>query len=224
MLSDSVRSSLQARDLSSRNEYALVPEEDIDLPSTNDLVVLEAMGDAVGDSESKVSFQGIRRRLGVHQETLSRALHRLERDGFVQKQNREYKLSSKGEHAISQDKSRERPINEAYSVPILRTMIPPGVDIFMLVTSLSHRWFGSLRWYGSSRSEESITLWWVTDDGKTKLSARIAEGFLTIESQANTLDSMSGTVRAAYEIFDHVSRILKAPQISSRRPSMYGAA
>ena len=211
---------MKPNDAGSTGEYLVLREEGVEDPSTHDLAVLEAMGSGYGGS---VSFQGIRRKLGVHQETLSRALHRLERDGFIMKSEGEYKVSQKGEDVISRHPQVGGEHAEAYSIPILRTILPADSDLSELEASLSHRWFGNLRWFGSSRSEEGTILTWTTPDGKMKLNARISEGYLSIESEAVSAQSMSEAVKAAYEIFHHISKATKESAIRLK-PESYRAA
>ena len=43
-----------------------------------------------------MAFQGLRRRMNIHQEKLSRALQRLEGDGYVQHTSKGYVLTEKG--------------------------------------------------------------------------------------------------------------------------------
>ncbi len=213
---------MKLNDVHPSGEYLVLREEDVEDPSSHDLAVLEALGSSFEGDSGGVSFQGIRRKLGLHQETLSRALHRLERDGFVVKNEKEYKVSPKGEEAISRHAS-EGEHSETYSIPILRTILPAETDASFLETSLSHKWFGNLRWFGSSRSEDATTLTWTTSDGKIKLKARISDGYLSIESEAISAQGMSDAVKAAYEIFHHVSKAVRAPGIRVK-PEAYRAA
>jgi DNA-binding Lrp family transcriptional regulator len=194
---------------------------EIVLPSGNDLAVLQAVAGNLGpyDESGKVSFQGIKRKLGLHQETLSRSLHRLEREGLIQKINQDYAISEAGESLVAGKRggSVQLPAiyGEIYAIPIMRTIIPPDASISAIERSLSHRWFGNLRWYGSSRTEDSTILSWITEDGKIKLFARISDGYLSIESEATTKDAMSQAVAAAYEIFDHIAHILRRQNVTA---------
>src|SRR5579862_1000415 len=135
--------------------------EDLERPSDNDLVILRAIGE--DHDASELSFQGIKRKLGLHQETLSRSLHRLQRDGFVERLDHAYRISPKGVHTIGDDKSRLNPLSkmepvDPYSVSLLRAKLPSDVSTSELVNSLSFKWFGNLRWLGSTQTPESATL------------------------------------------------------------------
>jgi DNA-binding transcriptional ArsR family regulator len=208
--------------------FLLQEEEDIEVPSGNDLAVLEAL-DGSFENVGSISFQGIRRKLGLHQETLSRSLRRLERDGLIAKSEHDYKISKKGAEMLSKNRTKTtHSVRDALlPIPILRTILPPDATELELERALSHKWFGTLRWYGSSQNEDGTVLAWTTDDGKLRLSARISEGYLSVESQATTKESMETAIHAAYEIFDHISKAFKhrgmipAPESSS---SLYRAA
>ena len=211
--------------------FIFSPDEQVELPSGNDLVVLEALSDSFFEQAGAVSFQGIKRKLGLHQETLSRALRRLERDGFVDKTDHDYKLSKKGNMILSRkNKLKHSPSREVLlPIPILRTLLPQDVTESDLEEVLAHKWFGALRWYGSSHTEVGVVLAWTTDDGKLRLSVRIAGGDLVVETFATTKESMESAIRAAYEIFDHISRAFKRtsgilPSPSSTRASLYRPA
>src|ERR1700674_4575585 len=104
--------------------------EGLERPSDNDLVVLKAIGE--DDVAQELSFQVIKRKLGLHQETLSRALHRLHRDGFVERLDHAYKISPKGLSTISHGKLGVQPKIEAidpYSVSLLQAKLPADVNV-----------------------------------------------------------------------------------------------
>jgi DNA-binding Lrp family transcriptional regulator len=182
-------------------------EAELELPSVNDLMVLNAIGNEEGQN---VSFQGIKRKLGFHQETLSRSLHRLERDGFVERLEHAYRASPKGIETILHGKVLS-PSGESdnYSVPVIRAMLPQDANIRELIDSLSYRWFGNLRWLGSTETANSATLAWITSDTGIKVSARIKEDSITIETVPAQGLSSPEVVRSAYDLFDQVWRSFK---------------
>ena len=183
-----------------------------DRPSQNDLIILKSLGE--DEDAREQSFQGIRRKLGLHQETLSRALHRLQRDGFVERLNHAYRISPKGILTLGGDRPKLPEIGkldavDPYSVSLLRARLPPDVNVSDLVSSLSYKWFGNLRWLGSTQTPGSATMSWITDDTGLKISVRIKEEVLTIETFPSDPDSISEATRGAFELFDHVSKALK---------------
>jgi DNA-binding HxlR family transcriptional regulator len=182
--------------------------EEIELPSQNDLLVLKAIG---GDSDAQnVSFQGIKRKLGVHQETLSRALRRLERDGYIERSGQGYRISSKGrkitplEVALKKNNEKDR-----YPVSILNAMLPEDVKAQDIVASLGYKWFGNLRWLGFGTSEGATTMSWITSDSNLKITVKILDDSLNIESYANDSQSISLAIKSAYDLFDHITKAFK---------------
>ncbi|MDG6907571.1 MAG: hypothetical protein JRN20_17495 [Nitrososphaerota archaeon] len=194
----------------------------LELPSANDFAILKAMGDV--DEEKELSFQGIKRKLGLHQETLSRALHRLQRDGYVERLAHAYKISQKGISTISQVSPRTHkiPTSEPYSVKLLQAVLPHGFYINLLVDSLSYKWFGNLRWLGSTQNGDSVTLSWITNETGVKISLKIKDDNLTIETYPKDSASISFATRSAFELFDNVSRALRSVENSSA--SLYSKA
>jgi hypothetical protein len=186
-------------------------------PSPNDLVVLRALNE--DEDARELSFQGIKRKLGLHQETLSRSLHRLQRDGFVERLDHAYRISPKGITSIGGDKTKIPSFKlepaDPYAVSLLRARLPPDINVIELVNSLSYKWFGNLRWLGSTQTPESATLSWITDDTGLKISVRIKNDVLTIETFPTGSDSLSEATRSALELFDHVSKGLKGTLRSS---------
>jgi DNA-binding Lrp family transcriptional regulator len=188
--------------------------EDSELPSEHDLRVLKAIGE--DEDIRDVSFQGIRRKLGLHQETLSRALHRLQRDGYVERLEHAYRISPKGLSTIGRGfgnsvaSSPIHRVEDLNSVPLLTAKLPSGVSSSELIDSLSYKWFGNLRWLGSALTPETATLNWVTnDEPPVKISVKIREDELSIDVFPSRSSSISDAARSAYELFDHVSKAIK---------------
>ena len=182
----------------------------LELPSANDFAILRAMGD--DDGAQDISFQGIKRKLGLHQETLSRALHRLQRDGYVERLEKAYRISQKGISTISQVQPRTHRLeaSDPYSVTLLHAILPQGFNVDSLVDSLSYKWFGNLRWLGSTQSPNSTTLSWMTNESGLKISVKVKDDTLTIETYPRDSRSISDATRSAFELFDQVSRALKS--------------
>lgn len=180
-------------------------DESEELPSPGDLAILKAIG---SDDTQQFSFQGIRRKLGLHQETLSRALHRLQRDGYVEKLAHSYSISEKGHETILPS-SRPDERREPYSVVLLQSVLPSDFNQQQLIDSMSYKWFGNLRWLGSSIRSGLTTLSWITSDSGLTISVKIKDNALAIETFPRDSSSISDATRSAFELFDHISRALK---------------
>src|SRR6266566_7877100 len=84
------------------------------------------------DPSSQVAFQGLRRRLGIHPEQLSRALHRLAEDELVERTDLGYRVSRRALGILSPASLR----TAQPTVTILQTSLPSHVDLRGLVGAL----------------------------------------------------------------------------------------
>src|SRR2546426_12282914 len=98
------------------------------------------------DPSTQVAFQGLRRRLGIHPEQLSRALHRLAEDNLVERTELGYRVTSRALSVFSPGGLR----SEEHGVTILQTYLPADLDLRALVQAVHGTWIGPLRWYGLS--------------------------------------------------------------------------
>lgn len=123
-----------------------------------------------------VTFQGLRRQLGVHQQALARVLRRLEQQGLVAHHGKGYQLTDSGLAALRGASTREptRPV-----LPVLTAILPPYVQPQDVAAQLSRRWFGGLRWYGQSEGPGETSLHWLAD--RTKVTVRVSAGSVTLE-------------------------------------------
>lgn len=148
-----------------------------------------------------VGFQGLRRRLRIHPERLSRALQRLARDDLVEKTDLGYRVTP---HALSVlSPTAIRPASA--SVPILQTFLPPEVDLHGLTETLRGSWTASLRWYGLTETPDELTLSWVTEDDLIQIDARLRIGALSIEGHVSEPSKFHAAVIAAHELFRHIA-------------------
>src|SRR5437867_4852910 len=106
------------------------------------------------EPSSAVGFQGLKRRLGLHPEKLSRALRRLARDDLVEKTELGYRIGERARDLLTP--TAMKPATP--SVPILQTFLPPEVHLPELATYLRGKWFGNLRWYGLMDTPQELTL------------------------------------------------------------------
>jgi hypothetical protein len=148
------------------------------------------------------SFQGLRRRLGFHQETLARTLRRLEEAHVIERSPQGYKVRSNGT-SYSFNVRTSQPLPK----PIIDAYLPSQVDVSVLFQKLRGRWFSNFRWLGYSHDGEQFSMTWISEDGQMQLQARIGGGKLIIASDSPVNNEESGQIAAAYQLFDHVSKI-----------------
>lgn len=139
-----------------------------------DLAVLQELAATPG----QVAFQGLRRRLGLHPQALVRTLRHLQREGLVEREGREYRLTAVGLQTLS----GRLPQTRLPSLrPVLMAMLPPHVEAPQAVARLERRWFQGLRWYGLFRQDNVAWLAWRTETDGRLVTLRIQNGFVALE-------------------------------------------
>jgi DNA-binding Lrp family transcriptional regulator len=148
------------------------------------------------------TFDGLKRRLGLHPETLSRILNRLEEEGIVKKTREGYEVTPK------LTKLKHSPTHrETRTVSLLQTFLPSNMLIQQLISELKGRWFGVLRWLGMSENSEGVTLKWITEDGGIQVAASISGTSLNIDAKFLTSNNLDLALKAAYQLMTHISKL-----------------
>jgi hypothetical protein len=147
------------------------------------------------------TFEGLKRRLGIHPETLSRILTRLEAEGIVKKSSQGYAVTKE----IARNLRHNRNIGSR--VVLLQTFLPSDMSAELLISNLRGRWFGLLRWLGLSQNAEGVALKWVTEDGDVQVDAKITLNTLTIEAQFLRGFNQDLALKAAYQLMTHISKL-----------------
>ena len=129
------------------------------------------------EMDAWVTFQGLRRQLGVHQQALARTLRRLEQQGLVAHAGKGYQLTDAGFSALRSD--RPAPAEARPAIPVVHALLPPHVEPAAVARQLSRRWFGGLRWYGQSEGPGETSLHWLAD--KTRVTVRVSSAGVTLE-------------------------------------------
>jgi len=169
------------------------------LPSERDGAILNFIEE---EELTGFTFDGLRRSMGTHPETLSRILDRLQEQGIVEAADDGYRVTGKGKRVAVM-----HPLGPASTrVPLLSTLLPYDIGVREMVSELKGRWFGRLRWVGYSESEEGSTLKWVTEDGRVQIDASFSNGELNVEARTGE-ERLSEAVRAAHELVGHISRM-----------------
>lgn len=157
------------------------------------------------------TFEGLKRRLGLHPETLSRILSRLEQEGIIKKTTEGYTVTREIAkrlklHSDSPSESR---------VSLLQTYLPSDMPIQQLISNLRGRWFGILRWLGIAETQENITLKWVTEDGDIQIDAKITEAQLTIEAKFLHHANLNRALKAAYQLMAYIGKVCARTPLAS---------
>lgn len=151
------------------------------------------------DSGATYTFQGLKRRLGLHQEKLTRILKRLEDDNLVAK-------TDEGYRTLKQPRKGTHPLVEGE--PVIRGQLPPGIDSRLVLDKIKGRWFKNFRWVGYAGGSDRLSLYWITEDNRFEVRVQLSPLEILVWSQASNPVETRSSVTAAYELFDRISRLL----------------
>src|SRR5919107_557581 len=197
-----------------------------DVLHLNDSKILLLMGQEV---RSNYSFKGLIRKLNLHQQSLTRALIRLEDMKLIEKSNIGYKLTKNGESLmillLSSKNSTNNLVGSGNSVlerekekekrngfvQLLQTYISVDVKPEKILHGLIGKWFYNLRWVGLIESEAGgYMLQWVSDDNNAfQIILRIISDYLIIETNASSDKEKVEAMIGSYRIFEQIAKILR---------------
>jgi len=161
---------------------------------------------------SVFTFDGLRRITGVHPETLSRSLERLEDGGLVMRSPEGYSVTEKAKGSFA-----ARPTySGARRVPILHTFLPYEASTRTIVSALKGRWFDTIRWVGMAEAEDGVVLKWVTEDGTATIDARFSAGQLDIDAKVANEADLPKAVRAAHQVMGRISKLYASPRLGAK--------
>lgn len=168
----------------------------------------------------RVAFSGLRRVLGAHPESLSRALRRLEREGLVERVDGGYRALA------------ARPMVDARSDRDLRSIaaieLPPGTSPPVFLGRLAGRWFGTLRWVGLLERPQGELLAWARREGGGLVLLGLRGRSLGVYVSAPMPDDDPAEAEeAAYELLYHAVEALRptplpAPELAAVRAFAFG--
>ena len=196
-----------------------------DVLHLNDSKILLLMGQEV---RSNYSFKGLIRKLNLHQQSLTRALIRLEDMKLVEKSSIGYKLTENGVSLMrlllsSKDrayklvsnnsileKEKEKEKRNGY-IQLLQTYISVDVKPEEILYGLIGKWFNNLRWEGMIESEAGgYMLQWISDDHYGfQINLRLISDYLIIETNAASDKEKIEAMIGSYRIFEQISKILR---------------
>lgn len=153
------------------------------------------------------TFDGLKRRTGLHSETLSRILTRLEEEGIIKKGPEGYKVTPK----ITELKLQQ-PHTEVPTTPLIQTFLPSDMMTQQLIVQLKGKWFGMLRWLGISENSQGVTLKWITEDGGIQIAANIQGTALNIEAKFLTNNNLNLALKASYQLMSLIGKMCISSQ------------
>jgi DNA-binding HxlR family transcriptional regulator len=188
----------------------------------NDTKILSFLNQETG---ANYSFKGLLRKLNLHQQSLSRALSRLEDLGLIEKSSLGYKLSKNGESimtlstksnmekrigALEEGEQEEVEKKKNGYVQLLQTYVPIDIKSDEIVHALIGKWFNNLRWIGMIESETGeYMLQWINDNNTFQIILRVISKYLIIETNANSDKEKVEAMIGSYRIFEQITKILR---------------
>jgi len=167
------------------------------------------------------TFDGLKRRIGLHPETLSRILSRLEQDGIVKKEHECYRVTPKITELKLRPTRKETP-----TTPLIQTFLPSDLMTQQLILSLKGKWFGVLRWLGISENSQGVTLKWITEDGAIQIAANIQGTALNIDAKFLTSNNVNLALKASYQLMSLIGKLCitsqSTRQVMARNVAYYG--
>jgi hypothetical protein len=151
------------------------------------------------------TFDGLKRRTGLHSETLSRILNRLEQEGIIKKEAEGYRVTPKITELKLQQPRTEKP-----STQLIQTFLPSDLMTQQLIVSLKGKWFGVLRWLGISENNQGVTLKWITEDGGIQIAANIQGTALNIEAKFLTNNNLNLALKASYQLMANIGKLCQS--------------
>ena len=163
------------------------------------------------------TFDGLKRRTGLHPETLSRILARLEEEGIIKKSSEGYKVTPK----ITKLKLNPTR-NEEQTSTLMQTFLPSDLMTQQLIADLKGRWFGLLRWLGMSENSHGVTLKWVTEDGGIQIAADIQGTALNIEAKFLTNNNLNLALKASYQLMANIGKLYQGSRVTAKHVAFMG--
>jgi hypothetical protein len=161
------------------------------------------------------TFEGLKRRLGAHSETLSRILDRLEDQRILEKTEQGYQVTERGREVTS---LRQLAASEP-RLTLLRTLLPHVENPREAISNLRGRWFGPLRWLGYSEDEKGTSMKWITEDGSIQVDAIFSGGELTIEGRIKEGKDLTDAIKASHQLVGYISKVY--PSAPNQRVAYY---
>ena len=135
------------------------------------------------------SFNGLKIRLNLHQEILSRSLKRLKELGLIYKTKLGYKSIKNGKIIFSKLKriSNEKRSNQRYT-QIIQVSVPFRLPNQQIVQNLLGKWFNSLRWIGMIQNVTGYQLKWIDIEDFIEIVLYLSNNNIIIETNDNPVN------------------------------------
>ncbi|NHI94014.1 MAG: hypothetical protein EAX96_16110 [Candidatus Lokiarchaeota archaeon] len=149
-----------------------------------DIIALLTIESIKNNSNSILSFQGIKRKLNTHQQILSRSLKRLEEKGFLKKLNNDYLLTNKAILYFSDQinkmiKDEKQFQNNKLGI---KTIFGTNITRDEFLNTLKGTWFSNFRYIGWYKGYDFVRLKWLTESNDFEGNATYQSGKIMTET------------------------------------------
>jgi DNA-binding Lrp family transcriptional regulator len=196
---------------------------------TNDKKVLSLLNQDGNVTDNQYTFNGLVRKLGIHQQSLARSLHRLENAGLVQKTDYGYKLAKNLDSILAkksridlENLSKIISVSSAQFEQIIQLYIPTTVKVEAVVNKLLGKWFGTLRWIGIIEGDGGYVLQWTSND-KYHVNLKLVSRYAIVESNAIGDKNKSEATINAHRILEQITKLLKEDHVRTDGKNRYGS-
>jgi hypothetical protein len=165
----------------------------------------------LAERPGRVAFNGLRRALDAHPESLVRSLRRLERHGVVRRDPSGYALVDRPDAAAP-----PTPPGPRRPRPFAEVTLAPGVSRTELFGRLAGRWFGRLRWVGLYEPADGPWLVWSVEGTRgDQVRLGIRRGRLSLVIDRTPGDPADGRAEeAARSLLRHAVDALAPPEMA----------
>jgi hypothetical protein len=139
-----------------------------------------------------LAFNGLRRALDAHPESLTRSLRRLEREGMVGRDGLGYFLKGRPDAPSPMGASTR-------SYPLASVRLPFPIPPEAVLGVLAGRWFGPLRWVGVYDARRPPALVWAVPDVPGHLVLQVKGGRLKLTAEGEGLVGVPDALARASE-------------------------
>ena len=162
------------------------------------------------DTGCYYSFKGLMRKLRLHQQSLARALNRLEQRGLIMRSPDGYRLNlNEQQVSPSRDQKSYRKSNQGSFTILLQTYIPSGITGRDIMKALGGRWFGKLRWIGLTENEIGHSMHWTNEENSFQVNLKLVWESVVIESNAISNSDRAEAMIGCFKMFEQITKLLQ---------------
>ncbi|MFB5599884.1 MAG: hypothetical protein ACE5SW_06625 [Nitrososphaeraceae archaeon] len=187
------------------NDDKFITEDDLRQTDIDILKVL--LGNKDENITSIFSFNGLKIKLNIHQEILSRSLRRLKQLELIEKTKSGYKPTNDGKLIFSR-LYKPKQSEPRKNIQILQMYLPFKIQNKQAVENLAGKWFGNLRWIGMTQNLTGYQLKWRDIENFIEISVHISDHNIIVETNETNPSHISKAFTHSAKIITWISDIV----------------